>query len=77
MWHEMLLSFDKQLEAIVSYRWHESAMQIVSGRLARPVVHFKAPQSEQVLDEMARYVDWFNRVHARWQTPIHALLAEA
>lgn len=63
-WHKMLLSFDKRLEAIGSYRQHEDAMQIVSGRLDRPVVHFEAPPSEQVPDEMERYADWFN-----WTAP--------
>ncbi|WP_289044241.1 Fic family protein [uncultured Aliiroseovarius sp.] len=60
-WHEMLLAFDKRLEAVGSYRQHKDAMQIVSGRLDRPVVHFEAPPSAQVPDEMDRYVDWFNR----------------
>ncbi len=60
-WHDMLLSFDKRLEAIGSYRRHEDAMQIVSGRIDRSVVHFEAPPSEQVPEEMDRYVAWFNR----------------
>ncbi|MEM6412939.1 MAG: Fic family protein, partial [Pseudomonadota bacterium] len=60
-WHEMLLSFDKRLEVIGSYRQHEDTMQIVSGRVDRPVVHFEAPPSTQIPDEMERYVDWFNR----------------
>jgi len=42
-WHEMLLAFDKRLEVIGSYRQHKDAMQIVSGHLDRPVVHFEAP----------------------------------
>ena len=72
-WHEMLLSFDKRLEAIGSYRRHEDAMQIVSGRLDRPLVHFEAPPSEQVPDEMKRYVDWFNRTGLGAEDPLPAL----
>jgi Fic family protein len=72
-WHEMLLSFDKRLEAIGSYRQHEDAMQIVSGRLDRPVVHFEAPPSAQVLDEMDRYVGWFNRNGPDAKEPLLAL----
>ncbi|WP_300038686.1 Fic family protein [uncultured Roseobacter sp.] len=72
-WHEMLLSFDKRLEAIGSYRQHEDAMQIVSGRVDRPVVHFEAPPSAQVPDEMERYVDWFNRTGPDAKEPLPAL----
>ena len=60
-WHEMLLSHDRRLETIGAYRQHEEEMQIVSGRIDRPVVHFEAPPSVQVRDEMDRYVDWFNQ----------------
>lgn len=72
-WHEMLLSFDKRLEAIGSYRQHGDAMQIVSGRLDRPVVHFEAPPSQQVSDEMDQYVDWFNRTAPDTSDPLPAL----
>ena len=72
-WHEMLLSFDKRLEAIGSYRQHADAMQIVSGRVDRPVVHFEAPPSAQVPDEMNRYVDWFNRTGPSAEEPLPAL----
>lgn len=72
-WHEMLLSFDKRLEAIGSYRRHEDAMQIVSGRLDRPVVHFEAPPSEQVSADMDRYVAWFNRTGLGGAAPLPAL----
>ena len=37
------------------------AMQVVSGRLDDPNVHFEAPPSERVMAEMAAFVDWFNR----------------
>ena len=72
-WHEMLLSFDNRLEAIGSYRRHDDAMQIVSGRLDRPVVHFEAPPSSRVREEMDRYVDWFNRTGPGAATPLSAL----
>ncbi|EAQ24839.1 hypothetical protein ROS217_01975 [Roseovarius sp. 217] len=72
-WHEMLLSFDKPLEAIGSYRKHEEAMQIVSGRLDRPVVHFEAPPSAQVADKMDGYVDWFSRTAPGTSDPLPAL----
>lgn len=72
-WHQMLLSFDKRLEAIGSYRQHEDAMQIVSGRLDRPVVHFEAPPSARVPDEMNRYVEWFGKTAPDSQERLPAL----
>lgn len=72
-WHDMLLSFDKGLEAVGSYRRHEDAMQIVSGRIDRPVVHFEAPPSEQVQDEMDDYVAWFERTGPGGQEALPAL----
>ena len=35
-------------------------MQVVSGRIERPVVHFEAPPREGLEDELQRFVDWFN-----------------
>lgn len=36
-------------------------MQVVSGSLGSPNVHFEAPPSPRVPSEMARFVEWFNR----------------
>jgi len=72
-WHHMLLSHDRRLEAIGGYRQHAEAMQIVSGRLDRPTVHFEAPPSGQVLREMERYVDWFNTTGPGAPAPLPAL----
>jgi Fic family protein len=36
-------------------------VEIVSGRIGEPQVHFEAPPSTRVPDEMARFLKWFNR----------------
>lgn len=72
-WHSMLLSHDRQLESVGIYRQHEDPMQIVSGRVDRPVVHFEAPSSAQVPNEMDRYVDWFNMTAPGAENPLPAL----
>ena len=59
-WHGMLLSHDRRLESVGAYRQHKDAMQIVSGRVDRPVIHFQAPPSDQVASEMTRFLKWFN-----------------
>ena len=72
-WHRMLLSHDRRLETIGEYRRHAEAMQIVSGRLDRPTIHFEAPPSAQVTPEMEGYVDWFNKTGPGRATPLPAL----
>lgn len=72
-WHSMLLSHDRRLESVGAYRQHDDAMQIVSGRLDRPVVHFEAPSSVQVPIEMDQYVDWFNVTAPGAEEPLPAL----
>jgi Fic family protein len=42
------------------YREHAEPMQIVSGRVGRERVHYEAPPSVQVSDEMGRLLQWFN-----------------
>lgn len=42
------------------YREHGEPMQIVSGRVGREQVHYEAPPSSRVPDEMDRLLQWFN-----------------
>ena len=72
-WHRMLMADSRHLEAIGGYRRHEDAMQIVSGRQDRPTVHFEAPPSSRVRDEMAAYLTWFNGSAPDGETPLPAL----
>ena len=39
----------------------EAPMQVVSGRLDRPSVHFEAPPRNTLESELQRFVDWFNQ----------------
>lgn len=72
-WHRMLLSHDRRLATIGAYRQHAEAMQIVSGRLDRPTIHFEAPPSTQVMPEMERYAGWFNETGPMRAEPLPAL----
>lgn len=46
--------------AVGSYREHADPMQIVSGRVGGEQVHYEAPPSERVGEEMERLLEWFN-----------------
>src|SRR5208282_3994975 len=60
-WHRMLAHDRRDLKDIGRYRRHEDPMRVVSGPIHAPKVHFEAPPSAAVPDEMGRFVDWFNR----------------
>lgn len=38
----------------------DDPMQIVSGRIDTPTVHFEAPSREVLDSELANFIDWFN-----------------
>ena len=42
------------------WRTHPEPMQIVSGTINRPTVHYEATPSDRVPAEMATFIDWFN-----------------
>lgn len=60
-WHRMIVAGRTDLRDVGRYRTHKEPMQVVSGRVYEPIVHFEAPPSSAVSAEMARYIDWFNR----------------
>jgi len=59
-WHAMLCGSRQDLEKVGGYRENESPMQIVSGRVDDPTIHFEAPLSKQVSKEMEAFIEWFN-----------------
>ena len=61
-WHKMLTLGRRDLIDIGAYRTHEDPMQVVSGSINKPKVHFEAPPSEKVPEEMERFVEWFNHM---------------
>lgn len=59
-WHRMVTRGRHDLRDVGRYRTHPEPMQVVSSSLHEPRVHFEAPPSARVPDEMAGFVDWFN-----------------
>jgi Fic family protein len=58
-WHGMLFSNSKYINAGV-YRTSEKPMQIVSGAMGKEKVHFEAPPSARISQEMKNFVRWYN-----------------
>jgi Fic family protein len=72
-WHEMLMNGRRDIKDVGRYRTHDSAMQVVSGPLHAPKVHFEAPPSKSVPKEMKRFVQWFNRTAPNGKSPLPIL----
>ncbi|MBW8078625.1 MAG: DUF4172 domain-containing protein [Gallionella sp.] len=72
-WHQWLMQGSTQIRIVGGYRQHLEPMQIVSGRLDRPKVHFEAPPSSAVATEMARFCLWFNDTGPAGKNPLPSL----
>jgi Fic family protein len=58
-WHRMLLGGSTDLR-VGGWRVGGDPMQVVSGRIDHPTVHFEAPPANRVPAEMGRFIKWFN-----------------
>jgi len=72
-WHQMLVKGRTDLIDIGRYRTGEEPMQVVSGPVHAPKVHFEAPPSSRVPEEMARFMKWFNATAPGGSEPLPAL----
>jgi len=72
-WHGMLLGGDTSVAVIGGYRTHAEPMQVVSGPDYAHTVHFEAPPSARVPDEMKRFIAWFNDTAPNGRNPLPAL----
>ena len=72
-WHSMLLSGDRSIRVIGGYRTHSEPMQVVSGSIQKPMVHFEAPPSNRMTDEMTRFIEWFNDTAPGGKAPLPPL----
>ena len=61
-WHHWLFPADDwTLQRVrVGQLRGEEPMQVVSGRLDRPTVHFEAPPRQGLEQALAAFIDWFN-----------------
>ncbi|MDR2682700.1 MAG: DUF4172 domain-containing protein [Dysgonamonadaceae bacterium] len=58
-WHRLLFDGSKAVRA-GKYRTGNAPMQIISGAIGREIVHYEAPPSERVPQEMKNFVQWYN-----------------
>jgi Fic family protein len=72
-WHRMVMNGRRDLADIGGYRRHDDPMQIVSGPVHRPRIHFEAPPSERMTAEMDRFLAWFQDTMPAGPTPLPAI----
>jgi Fic family protein len=63
-WHAALFPTGRSgMYKITVANWRKDTsgpMQVVSGALGKEKVHFQAPDSDLIEEEMTRFIDWFN-----------------
>ena len=72
-WHHMVMSGSPKLREVGRYRAGTEPMQVVSGPIGEPRVHFEAPPSSRVPSEMAGFISWCNRTAPGRDEPLPAL----
>lgn len=58
-WHQILFKDDNNITA-GKYRKDKLPMQIISGAYGKEKIHYEAPPSEKLAEEMKRFVKWYN-----------------
>ncbi|RLT39403.1 MAG: Fic family protein [Chloroflexi bacterium] len=74
LWHRMLLQGRWHLQDWGRYRTHVELMQVVSVSMNEIKVHFEAPPSEQMAEEMERFLLWFNQTSTDGGNRLPALI---
>ncbi len=59
-WHTLICAGQTDIKTIGSYRSHNDAMQIVSGPIQAPTIHFEAPPAAAMQPEVQQFIDWYN-----------------
>jgi len=76
-WYVMLMKGNRKVRA-GQWRVHSEPMQVVSGTIGKETVHFEAPPSERVADEMERFIQWVNATAPNGSMPMrHAPIRSA
>lgn len=72
-WHTMLMSGRRDLHQIGIYRKNGDPMQVISGSIHHPTIHFEAPPADDVRKEMDHFINWFNKTSPEGKMPLPAL----
>jgi Fic family protein len=69
-WHKLITNGRTDLSDIGRYRLSGDPMQIVSGPISHPRVHFEAPPAERVPDQMVQFWSWLDQSSRQGKQPL-------
>jgi len=69
-----LFKWNSMITNVGSYRTSKEPMQIVSGSVYNPKVHFEAPPSNKLHKEMNAFIKWFNATDPKGKVPLSPLI---
>ena len=72
-WQQLVCRGRRDLESVGVYRIYPNPMQVISGPLQKPKIHFEAPPSQNVPEEMARFLEWYRITKLGGRTALPAL----
>ena len=58
-WHKFLMGNNKRINA-GQWRKGTAPMQVISGSVSDPKVHFEAPTAQRLPEELAKFIAWYN-----------------
>lgn len=71
-WHRLLMNGRTDVLS-GEYRTDPEPMQVVSGAIYNPKIHFEAPPASEMAFEMERYINWFNDTSPKGKNPLPPL----
>ncbi|MGE0109378.1 MAG: Fic family protein [Bdellovibrionales bacterium] len=73
-WHKKLAHERGDLSDVGRYRSHDEPMQVVSGSIGKPKIHFEAPPSKDIKKEMDAFLLWWKQTSKQGEVPLAPLV---
>lgn len=72
--HKALCNWNSMITRDGNYRSSKEPMQVISGSVYSPKIHFEAPSSDRLHKEMNVFVEWFNTSNPKGKAPLSPLI---
>ncbi|MEZ4819494.1 MAG: Fic family protein [Bdellovibrionota bacterium] len=73
-WHAMVVNGRNDLSSIGQYRKHVEPIQVVSGNIDNPKIHFEGPPSKDVPVHMEAFIKWWKQTHPQARKPLSTVI---
>jgi Fic family protein len=72
-WHKLLMRHESRIKVVGAYRTYEEPMEVVSGPDYAKKIHFVAPPSKAIPDEMSLFMKWFEDTSPNGNNPLPSI----